>query len=667
MSETRATEASDEPLIGATINGRYRVISLIARGGMGKVFKAEQSALGRTCALKVLSPKYQGERDPEFHRRFSLEAATASKLNHPNTVTIFDHGKCDEHGVYFIAMEYLNGRTLHQMLHAERPVPEPRANRIAQQICRSVAEAHALGVVHRDLKPGNVMLLERDDEQDVVKVLDFGLVKDVSGQQEELTQTGLFMGSPKYMSPEQITAGDISPRTDIYALGVILYEMLCGAVPFDKKASMNTLMAHVNEPPPPMGQMNPAVIISKPMESIVMRCLEKDPGKRFATMRELLNALKRSAGDITGTFESLPQITLDAAMLAQREAALSRRGSDPKGPTSTPPPSWSGAARANSAMTSANAIDSLAPPPAPPTFTGALSSPRNPAFRTYAVAIAAALVGGGLTLSLANRGAPSAGTPTSTVTSVFVPTPIVAPTNEAASASNQIRSVRVESEPSGATVSDRGTELCMSTPCEIIWRGAMAKVEHRLNLSKRGFKSAMLVVSPTAETVSAKLDNAPSGWQPPPVEVDVKPAPSVEATASPVSVPSIVAAAPTAVAAVVAPPTAEPSAQPTAAPAAPAAPAVMRFEEGMNRPVRISGRDPTYTREALETRVQGTVIAKCIITTAGTLSGCRIIKSLPHMDEAVLAALASHRYQPILYQGRPVNVDYVFTMKMVPP
>src|SRR5262245_49351902 len=116
MSETEASGATEDPLIGATINGRYRIISLIARGGMGKVFKAEQSALGRMCALKVLSPKYQGDRDPEFHRRFSLEAANASKLNHPNTVTIFDHGKCDEHGVYFIAMEYLNGRTLHQVI-----------------------------------------------------------------------------------------------------------------------------------------------------------------------------------------------------------------------------------------------------------------------------------------------------------------------------------------------------------------------------------------------------------------------------------------------------------------------------------------------------------------------------------------------------------------------
>src|SRR5690349_6528608 len=114
MGDTLAAGTTDEPLIGATINGRYRIISLIARGGMGKVFKAEQSALGRLCALKVLSPKYQGDKDPEFHRRFSLEAATASKLTHPNTVTIFDHGKCEQHDLYYIAMEYLDGSTLHE-------------------------------------------------------------------------------------------------------------------------------------------------------------------------------------------------------------------------------------------------------------------------------------------------------------------------------------------------------------------------------------------------------------------------------------------------------------------------------------------------------------------------------------------------------------------------
>src|SRR5580692_1701081 len=252
MRETQPKrEPEDESLLGATINGRYKIVSLIARGGMGKVYKGEQSALGRVCAIKILSPHYEGNKDPEFHRRFSLEASTAARLQHPNTVTIFDYGQCPQHNVYYIAMEYLDGRTLHRVLHDERTLAEARASHIAQQICRSVHEAHRLGVVHRDLKPSNVLLVERGDETDFVKVLDFGLVKDVTGKGEELTQTGLFMGSPKYMAPEQVMGGDISVRTDIYSLGVMLYEMIAGKVPFDRKAGMSTLVAHVNEACPP--------------------------------------------------------------------------------------------------------------------------------------------------------------------------------------------------------------------------------------------------------------------------------------------------------------------------------------------------------------------------------------------------------------------------------
>src|SRR5262249_54666993 len=150
---------------------------------------------------------------------------------------------------------------------------EGRTAVIAGQICRSLREAHGLGVVHRDLKPGNVLLTDRADERDVVKVLDFGLVKDVSGEAEDLTQAGLFMGSPKYMAPEQILGGEITARTDIYALGVMMYEMLTGKVPFDRGASVGTLMAQVNEALPPMRSVNPELQASPTMENIVYRCL----------------------------------------------------------------------------------------------------------------------------------------------------------------------------------------------------------------------------------------------------------------------------------------------------------------------------------------------------------------------------------------------------------
>jgi eukaryotic-like serine/threonine-protein kinase len=332
-----------DPLIGRLVNGRFKIVSVIARGGMGKVYKAEQSPLGRLCALKVLSPKYEGDRDPEFHKRFFLEASTAAKLSHANTVTIFDYGQ-DGDDLYYIAMEYIEGRTLHRTLREEGPFDEKRTAHVAGQICRSLREAHGLGVVHRDLKPGNILLCDRADERDMVKVLDFGLVKDVTGEHEDLTQAGLFMGSPKYMAPEQILGGEISSRTDIYSLGVMMFEMLTGKVPFDRGASVGTLMAHVNDPLPPMRSINPKLQASPTMENIVHRCLEKDPARRFASMKDLLNALKRVGNEdgvsMTDTQESMPMARLESPTSSGRPSD-SPLGMSPS--ISGMPPSSSGA------------------------------------------------------------------------------------------------------------------------------------------------------------------------------------------------------------------------------------------------------------------------------------------------------------------------------------
>jgi serine/threonine-protein kinase len=290
-SRASVVPASRDPLVGRVVSGRFRVLGVIARGGMGKVYKAEQLPLGRSCALKVLQPKYAEEEDPEFQRRFFLEANVAAKLTHPNTVTIFDFGREDE--TYFIAMEYIEGRTLHRLLRDDGRLEEARTIRILRQACRSLREAHALGVIHRDMKPANVLLTDRGDERDFVKVLDFGLVKDFTrqGEGEDLTQEGLFMGSPKYMAPEQILGNPVAPGTDVYALGVLAYEMLCGHVPFDRGTSVKTLMAHVHEPPPPMRSYAADLDCSAELERVVMRCLAKAPEDRYTSVDELLDAL----------------------------------------------------------------------------------------------------------------------------------------------------------------------------------------------------------------------------------------------------------------------------------------------------------------------------------------------------------------------------------------
>jgi eukaryotic-like serine/threonine-protein kinase len=304
-----------DPLIGRVINDRFRIVSLMARGGMGKVYRAEQAPLGRQVALKILHPNYSGDTDPEFHKRFFLEASTCSKLTHPNTVTIFDYGRTDD-DIYYIAMELLEGRTLHRTLREEGPLSPQRASHIARQICRSLREAHGLGVIHRDLKPANIFLVRHGDEADVVKVLDFGLVKDVESNAEDLTQTGLFMGSPKYMAPEQIRGEKVDVRADIYALGVILYEMLTGKVPFDRPNSVNILMAHVHEPPPPFRVTNPNVEVPPALEDLVMRALSKQPEERHAGMDDLLAALKQVAMDGTASLTRSADLTMSGEFAA---------------------------------------------------------------------------------------------------------------------------------------------------------------------------------------------------------------------------------------------------------------------------------------------------------------------------------------------------------------
>ena len=655
MSEGRNT--APDPLLGRTVAGRYRIVSLIARGGMGKVYRAEQSALGRLCALKVLAPGEQADKDPDFFKRFFREASTVAKLTHPNSVTIFDYGKDEDLGIYFIAMEYLDGRTLHRVLHEEGALEEARANRIAQQICRSLAEAHGFGLVHRDLKPGNVLLLDRSGEKELVKVLDFGLVKDISAKGDDLTQTGLFIGSPKYTAPEQVMGTEISVRADIYSLGVLLYELVCGKPPFDKKVSTATLMAHVSEQPPPLKQLNPDVVTSPAMEAIIFRCLEKNPENRYGSMREVLAALKGAAGEALDAADgrgSLP----DQPWPSQPRPNL---------PSFTPGPTASGSApRSQASQASSTRVgvdDSLAPPQGPPTLAVPPAPRRRSGLLMYALVVVAAALGGGALVMAFGKGArqePSG--PTRVVESVFVPVAVPAAALHVTESNPLagIRLVRVESNPPGARVTDRGTEVCIATPCQIVLRAKATDVEYQLQLTRFGFKPAMLVIGPKDEEATITLEAASSEGRPA-AAAALTVAPSSAAPEASAPAPAEVPAPAETMAAV------EPSAAPTLAAPAPTATGIMHFQDGMTRPSPVSVRAPVYTREAREAKVQGTVVAKCVITTSGALTGCRIVKGLPHMDGAVLAALAMSRYTPVVYQGRPVSVDYAFTLKLIPP
>lgn len=289
-------EQADDPrvndpvkLVGEVVGGKYRIERVLGRGGMGTIYVAVQEPLGRKVALKVLHPTLGQGGDPEFQKRFLLEAATLSQLAHPNIVVVHDYGSLEgQEGACFMVMELLEGRTINQVLNEHGRFEPARALRIARDIARALRAAHDLGVIHRDLKPANVMLCS-GPEGETVKVLDFGLVKVVRDDSEELTQEGRFLGSPRYMSPEQIQRLPMDGRSDLYSLGVILYRMLTGEVPFAGEHAVQTLMAHLSKPVPPIALHGVRVLPA--IERLVMSLLEKEPSGRPDDASALIRAI----------------------------------------------------------------------------------------------------------------------------------------------------------------------------------------------------------------------------------------------------------------------------------------------------------------------------------------------------------------------------------------
>jgi serine/threonine protein kinase len=279
--------ASPSSLIGQTIDERYRVEALLGEGGMGLVYRVIHIRLNKPLAIKVL--RRENTRDEEVLARFRREAESASAIGNQHIVDISDFGVLEDGSTYFV-MECLDGMDLIEAMDLAQRMPEDRALHIAVQICKALGAAHDAGIVHRDLKPENVFLTERDGTPDFVKILDFGIAKVANGP-TRLTRKGEVLGTPHYMSPEQCEGEDIDQRTDIYALGVLLYEMLTGHVPHDADTVMGILTKHLYEDPIPPTLRVPQV--SGELERIVMRCLDKNPERRYQTMRELGSDLSR--------------------------------------------------------------------------------------------------------------------------------------------------------------------------------------------------------------------------------------------------------------------------------------------------------------------------------------------------------------------------------------
>lgn len=274
--------ASDE-YIGKTVAGRYKVESMLGEGGMGKVYKANQIALDKPIVLKVLRQALLS--DERTVARFQREAKAASRLNHPNSIGVIDFGQTED-GALYMAMEYVNGKDLHHILSREWPLPEARIVRIVSQVLSALSDAHKASVIHRDLKPENIMVEQRRGDPDFVKVLDFGIAKIMDGSGEDgpaLTRAGFVCGTPEYMSPEQARGAQLDPRSDLYAVGVILYQLTSGLLPFDSDSAVGFATKHLTEIPPPPSKRRPEARISPAMERVIMKALAKDPNERPQT------------------------------------------------------------------------------------------------------------------------------------------------------------------------------------------------------------------------------------------------------------------------------------------------------------------------------------------------------------------------------------------------
>jgi eukaryotic-like serine/threonine-protein kinase len=275
------TEVADNTLV----DSRYRILRRIGSGGMADVYCAEDTHLGRQVALKVLHRRFA--QDQEFVERFRREASAAAGLQHPNVVNVFDRGRHD--GTYYIAMEHLPGRTLKEIVGSEAPLAQERVVDFGLQILQAAGFAHRHGVIHRDFKPHNVIV----DEQARAKVTDFGIAR---AGASEMTETGSIMGTAQYLSPEQAQGHAVTATSDLYSIGVMLYEMLAGRLPFEGESAVSIALKHLSEPPTPISQIRPDV--HPALESVVMAALAKDPARRWQTAEDFGEALAAAGAQL---------------------------------------------------------------------------------------------------------------------------------------------------------------------------------------------------------------------------------------------------------------------------------------------------------------------------------------------------------------------------------
>jgi serine/threonine-protein kinase len=453
--------------VGKTIDGRYVVERVLGEGGMGIVYAGRHKVIDKRVAIKVL----RGEMatDHELNDRFLQEARAASAIGNPHIVDISDFGQMPDGSTYFV-MEFLDGKSLSSvMTEAQGPLPVARICYLGKQIAQGLSAAHAASIVHRDLKPDNVMLVSRGQEKEFVKILDFGIAKVGGGATKKMTRAGSVFGTPHYMSPEQAAGATVDHRTDIYALGVILYEAASGKVPFDADNFMGILTQHMYKAPVPIRALVPEVDVPPGLDAIVLKCLTKKPEGRYQTMDELV-------GDLTKLEQGLLPDAVQEMM-----------------------------ARSGGFNVPADYFRNGMPEPVP-------ASPPEPAKRwpLFAAIGAVATVVGVLGVSLvtkssSSKAAPSAAMVSPSAPSVAAPPPAPVPAPAPAPAPVAVSTeVVVSVSPGDATVMRDGKNMGAQPIVLHLAQGETAK----LVLTRKGYKPKTIVVDGSDPRVSLALDSA---------------------------------------------------------------------------------------------------------------------------------------------------------------
>ena len=289
----RAATTETANLVGSVIAERYHVLEKLGEGGMGQVYLAEHVKMGRRSAVKVMHPAMV--HDANTIARFNREAANASRIDHPNVAAIYDFGETSD-GLVYLAMQYVEGETLTQLVRANGALPIPRAVEIIRQAAEGLHAAHGLGIVHRALKPDTIMETKERAGLDCVKVVDFGIAKGSGPGGQKVTKTGIVVGTPEYMSPEQLSGDEVDARSDLYSLALVAFNLLTGELPFPAESTQTAMIMRLTESPRRLAEMKPDVAWPAELEAVMARALARQPRDRYETTREFGRALHAAAG-----------------------------------------------------------------------------------------------------------------------------------------------------------------------------------------------------------------------------------------------------------------------------------------------------------------------------------------------------------------------------------